>query len=203
MKSARLKTATRLVLAATAALLLPALATAPAVAHDSLASTDPARDAVLDTAPATVSLTLSDAPLDSAQLKTSVLKVTDSTGKTLSQDDVQVNGATLSTAITAGQPGPYTVQWRAVSSDGHPIEGTYTFTVQSPGAATATPSQPAAASPSASAAPAVTSGAVPVTPAPRPDDSNGLLVAGIGAAVIALIAGLIALARRRENRPQP
>ncbi|MEV8132761.1 MULTISPECIES: copper resistance CopC family protein [Pseudarthrobacter] len=204
MKTARLKTTTRLVLAAAAALLLPALFTMPvAVAHDSLSSTEPARDAVLETAPATVSLTLSDAPLNSAQLNTSILKVTDSTGKTLSDDSVEVNGATLSTAITAGQPGPYTVQWRAVSSDGHPIEGTYTFTVQS-AATTATPSQPAAtAVPSASAAPAVTSGTTPVTPAPRPDDSNALLVAGIGAAVIALIAGLIALARRKENRPQP
>ncbi|WP_346927876.1 copper resistance CopC family protein [uncultured Arthrobacter sp.] len=111
-----------------------------------------------DPATLDLSLTLSDAPLKSAQLNTSILKVTDSTGKTLSDDNVQVNGATLSTAITAGQPGPYTVQWRAVSSDGHPIEGTYTFTVRS-SASTATPSQPAAtAVPSASAAPAVTSG---------------------------------------------
>ncbi|WP_028272467.1 copper resistance CopC family protein [Arthrobacter sp. UNC362MFTsu5.1] len=201
MKTALRHATTRLVLAAATALLLPVLATAPAVAHDSLASTEPARDAVLDTAPATVSLTLSNAPLNSAQLNTSILKVTDSTGKTLSDDNVQVNGDTLSTAITEGQPGPYTVQWRAVSSDGHPIEGTYTFTVQS-AAATATPSQAAAAASQSATAPAVTSGTTPVTPAPRPDDSNALLVAGIGAAVIALIAGLIALSRRKENRPQ-
>ncbi|WP_346927875.1 LPXTG cell wall anchor domain-containing protein [uncultured Arthrobacter sp.] len=42
-----------------------------------------------------------------------------------------------------------------------------------------------------------------MTSAPRPDDSNALLVAGIGAAVIAIIAGLIALARRKENRARP
>ena len=199
MRTAHLKTTTRLILAAAAALLLAALAMAPAEAHDSLASTEPARDAVLDTAPASVSLTLSEAPLNSAQLNTSILKVTDSAGRTLSGDTVLVKGKTLSTAITAGQPGPYTVQWRAVSSDGHPIEGTYTFTVQT-GPATATPSQPAAtAVPSASAAPAVTSGTTPVTPAPRPDDSNALLVAGVGAAVIAVIAR----PRPPQGKPPP
>ncbi|XTR52255.1 copper resistance protein CopC [Pseudarthrobacter sp. So.54] len=34
--------------------------------------------------------------------------------------------------------------WRTVSSDGHPIEGNYTFTVQTPAGQTTTPYRPLA-----------------------------------------------------------
>lgn len=44
-----------------------------------------------------------------------------------------LTGAVMSTPVEAGPSGQYEVLWRVVSSDGHPVAGTYTFTVE-PGA---------------------------------------------------------------------
>ncbi|WP_246256111.1 copper resistance CopC family protein, partial [Pseudarthrobacter oxydans] len=194
----------RLRLAAVAALLLPAALTAsPALAHDALSSTAPARDSVLTTAPETVSLTLTQPPTDSASLNLSVITVTDGAGATVSDGSVSVEGPTLSTKTAPGSPGTYTVQWRAVSSDGHPIEGTYTFTVQTPATATtpapavsATVSVPAA---TPSTAPQGTDSAVP--PAPRPNDDNAPLAVGIAFGLLAAAAGVTWWLRRRKAGP--
>jgi methionine-rich copper-binding protein CopC len=196
MKQARPTFRARLRLAAVAAILIPAAATAsPAWAHDSLSSTEPARDATVATTPETVSLTLSEPPLDSEQMKSSVLTVTDGAGKTVSDPDVTVDGPTLSTKITAGGPGTYTVLWRAVSSDGHPIEGKYSFTVQpstEQPSASAAPATPAAANQSATPA-----AADPEDSFRPPDNSNAPLVLGIAAAVVAAAAGVAMFIRRK------
>ncbi|MCQ6273293.1 copper resistance protein CopC, partial [Pseudarthrobacter sp. R1] len=163
----------RLRLTAVAALLLPAALTAsPALAHDALSSTTPARDSVVTTAPETVSLTLTQPPTDSASLNLSIITVTDGAGATVSDGTVSVEGPTLSTKTAAGSPGTYTVLWRAVSSDGHPIEGNYTFTVQAPAATPAPAVSPTASvqATTPSAAPQATDSAVP--PAPRPNNDN-------------------------------
>lgn len=199
MKS-RPRISTRLRLAAVAALLLPAAAVAsPAVAHDALSSTVPARDAVVATAPETVSLTLTEPPTDSASLNLSVITVTDGAGNTVSDGTVSVNAATLSTKIAPGTPGSYKVLWRAVSSDGHPIEGNYAFTVQAP--ATAASSQPSvSASPSAAAssqAPQNTANAMPPT-APRPNDDNAPLAVGIAFGILAAALAVTWWVRRRN-----
>ena len=188
---------TRLALALAATAVLAALAAGPAQAHDSLTSTSPAKDTTVTTAPAAVALTLSEPPTDAAGLNTSVIKVTDSTGATISDGNVTVSGATISTTVAKGANGPVTVLWRAVSSDGHPIEGTYTYTVQEPAPtstgttppATATTEAPASAQPAAAES-------------PRPDDSNGPLVAGLAALVIAIVAaGFFFSQRSRKNQP--
>jgi methionine-rich copper-binding protein CopC len=203
MKQKHLTLRARLRLAAVTAVLIPAAVTAtPATAHDSLASTTPARDAVLTAAPDTVSLTLSEPPLDSEQLNTSVLTVTDGAGKTVSDAKATVDGPTLSTKITAGEAGTYTVLWRAVSSDGHPVEGKYSFTVQ-PAAAT-----PSTSATSTSPAPATSSAAQSTAPAaagterrvPPPDNSNAPLTLGIAAAVLAAaLAITLSIRNRRKN----
>ncbi|WP_244296754.1 copper resistance CopC family protein [Paenarthrobacter nitroguajacolicus] len=191
----------RLALALVAAATFPALAAAPAQAHDSLTSTTPAKDTTVTAAPATVSLTLSEPPTDAASLTTSVIKVTDSTGATISDSTgatisdgkVTVSGATLSTTVIKGANGPYTVLWRAVSSDGHPIEGSYSFTVQDPTpavTATAQPGQTAAATPTTTATQLAAAERV------RPDDSNGPTVAAV---VLIVVAGFFFSQRSRRN----
>ena len=126
--------------------------------------------------------------------------MTDSTGKTLSDGQVTMTGPTISTKVAPGSNGPYTVLWRTVSSDGHPIEGNYSFTVQDPAAVpTASPAAPVSESVTASPTPSAAANARPQ--APRPDDSNGPLVTGIGAAIIAVLGGILYLARRRRERP--
>lgn len=191
----------RLGLALAAGLLIPAVAAGPALAHDALQSTSPAADATVTSAPGTVSLTLSEPPTDSKSLNLSVITVTDGEGKTLSDGKVTVAGATISTTVVPGANGPHKVLWRAVSSDGHPIDGSYSYTVQDPARTASAAPSPASAAPSpvptpASAAPGTTE----FERAAPPNNDNALMTLGIAAAVIAALAGILFLGRRRRDR---
>ncbi|MCM0616591.1 copper resistance protein CopC [Paenarthrobacter sp. TYUT067] len=190
----------RLRLAIATAFLLPAFAATPALAHDALESTVPAKDTTVTAAPGSVSLTLSEPPLDTEQLNLSVITVTDETGKTLSDGKVTVEGPTISTAITGGANGVYKVLWRTVSSDGHPIEGNYSFTVQDP-------AQAIAGSPSATPTPGAETATS--TPAPaaqtapdqiKPNDDNAPMAVGIAAAILAVAAAAFFIARKRRDK---
>ena len=56
------------------------------------------------------------------------LKVTDSTGLVVSSEEAVIEGAKISTQVSdQSVGGVFTVQYRIVSEDGHPVEGTYTF----------------------------------------------------------------------------
>jgi methionine-rich copper-binding protein CopC len=184
---------TRLRLAAIAAILIPAAtAASPALAHDSLSSTNPAQNTVVTHSPETVSLTLSEPPADSKNLNLSTITVTDGAGKTVSDGQVTVYGPKLSTNLTEGSPGIYKVLWRAVSSDGHPIEGSYTFTVQAPAGQTSTPSTPSAAAPSASPAASTTE-----ERAEGPNNDSAPLALGIAAVILAVAIGAVLVLRNR------
>ncbi|WOC63448.1 copper resistance protein CopC (plasmid) [Paenarthrobacter sp. AT5] len=190
----------RIRLALAAAILIPAFAAGPAMAHDALESTVPAKDTTVTTAPGSVSLTLSEPPMDATQLNLSVITVTDETGKTLSNGKVTVDGPTISTSIAGGSPGAYKVLWRTVSSDGHPIEGNYSFTVQDPAqAVTATPS----ATPTAAAGTASSPAAPAAQTAPeqiKPNDDNAPMAVGLAAAILAVAAAVFFIARKRRDK---
>ncbi|OMQ14378.1 hypothetical protein A7K94_0217055, partial [Modestobacter sp. VKM Ac-2676] len=120
-----------------------AVGTAPAQAHDGLVRSTPAAGAALPAAPTAVELDFSGAPLP---LGTQVLVT--GPGGTVSAGAPEIRGTSVLQSLSADVPaGSYTVQWRSTSSDGHPVEGTYGFTV-TPGAApaAAVPTQPVAAS---------------------------------------------------------
>ncbi|TNB75631.1 copper resistance protein CopC [Arthrobacter sp. BB-1] len=194
-----------LVLALAAAAMLPVVVATQAQAHDALQSTAPARDSTVPTAPETVSLTLSETPTGAGEMNFSVITVTDSTGKTLSDGKVSVDGATISTALAKGSNGPYKVLWRTVSSDGHPIEGSYTFTVQDATTAASATAAPSTAAPTAAASSAAAAPAQAVDPAPMPDNSNAPIVGLIAAVVVAIVGAAVVLperARRRKADPQ-
>lgn len=191
----------RLGLALAAGLLIPAVAAGPALAHDALQSTTPAADATVTSAPGTVSLTLSEPPTDSESLNLSVITVTDGEGKTLSDGKVTVTGATISTTVAPGANGPHKVLWRAVSSDGHPIEGSYSYTVQDPARTASAAPAPVSAAPSPAPTPA--SAAPDTTEFERvkpPNNDNALLTLGVAAAVIAALAGVLFLGRHKRAR---
>lgn len=127
-----------------------ALTAAPAaLAHDELVSSTPADGTVLAEAPAELELVFSSELMD---IGNKVI-VADAAGTNLVESEPVLNRETLVQALPALGNGVYQVNWRAVSSDGHPITGTFSFTVDAP--VPATPegaSTAAAASPSASAA---------------------------------------------------
>lgn len=99
----------------------------PAYAHDTLISTDPADGDSLETSPEAITLTYSADILEVSP----VVRIEDEAGETVADVEPTVEGpdviATLENPLPAGE---YTVQWRVVSSDGHPIEGSFAITVE-------------------------------------------------------------------------
>jgi len=110
-----------------------ALWSAPALAHNSLVESAPAKDARLAAAPAEVRLRfLSN--LD----KNASLKVTDATGAS-AIGAVTVSGKFMSAPFTGTAPGTYTVTYGLTSSDGHVVNSSYTFGVDAPPSPTTAP----------------------------------------------------------------
>lgn len=111
------------------ALLLGVLTAAPAAAHNSFATSDPADGATVARTPGAVVLTF-DQP--AVALGTQVV-VTGPDGPA-STGAAQLVDATVRQPLVPGAPaGVYTVNWRVTSSDGHPITGTLTFTATAAG----------------------------------------------------------------------
>ncbi|MGN6442673.1 MAG: copper resistance CopC family protein [Arthrobacter sp.] len=175
-----------LTLATAAFLVLPAAA---AQAHDALESSDPADGATVQSVPAKIGLTFDRTPI----AINSIVRVEDSTGTDQADGAVEIVDNHVSQAVKAGAPaGKYTVVWRVVSSDGHPIEGTFTFTANSANAGGSTGSAGASSAAPTTAAPAqaaTQSGQVPWA-----------LVGGIAAVlVLALVVTGIFVRRRLQG----
>ncbi|HCG54870.1 MULTISPECIES: copper resistance CopC family protein [Brevibacterium] len=111
-----------------AALLVAALsvfAFAPASAHDQLVSSTPEDGSKLDQQPEWIEMTFSG---DIQEVGSEVKVVTD--GTDVSAGELTVDGKKLSSALPDNlKPGDYTVTWRVVSQDGHPISGDFDFTI--------------------------------------------------------------------------
>ena len=64
--------------------------------------------------------------LDGQSINT--IDVVDATGLTVSYGDPVIEGGKISTKLSGqSAPGVFTVNYRIVSEDGHPVEGSYTF----------------------------------------------------------------------------
>ena len=116
-------------LALCGALLLAALLAlpVPAQAHDTLLSSDPEDGASLETSPEEITLTYSADVLEVSPL----VRISDENGDELAEIVPTVEGPVATATLEEPLPaGTHTVQWRVVSSDGHPIEGTFTLTVE-------------------------------------------------------------------------
>ncbi|WP_244285810.1 copper resistance CopC family protein [Cryobacterium zongtaii] len=106
---------------------------APAFAHNYLVGSTPAAGSIVTEQPGTVSITTNDNLLDlSGQGDGSVIQVTGPADAPRYYGDgcSTIAGPTLETAVQLGQPGEYTVTWQVVSTDGHPISDTFSFTWQ-------------------------------------------------------------------------
>ena len=100
---------------------------APAQAHDTLLESDPEDGASLETSPEAITLTYSADILEVSPL----VRVTDESGEQIAEITPSVDGPVVTAALEEPLPaGENTIQWRVVSSDGHPIEGTLAVTVE-------------------------------------------------------------------------
>ncbi|MFC9130592.1 copper resistance CopC/CopD family protein [Streptomyces sp. NPDC057099] len=134
----RVRTLVLLLLAAACALLAGA---GPASAHAAVTGSDPGQGAVVQEAPARISLTFSE----QVALSDDSLRVLDPDGKRVdTAEPSNVSGTTYAVGLKPGLPdGTYTVAYQVVSADSHPVAGAYTFSIGAPSKTSATVSQQA------------------------------------------------------------
>ncbi|MGW4872327.1 copper resistance CopC/CopD family protein [Streptomyces chartreusis] len=112
--------------------------TGPASAHAALRATDPEDGSVLKSAPRDITLTFTE----SVGLLEDSFRVLDPDGRRLrtgepehAQGGAETARVTLPAKLAEGT---YTVAWRVVSADSHPVSGAFTFSVGKPSLTTAT-----------------------------------------------------------------
>lgn len=192
-------------LAALFAALLAALLAlgAPAQAHDTLLESDPADGATLETSPEAITLTFSADVLEVSPL----VRITDESGEQLAEITPSVDGPVATATLEEPLPaGTSTVQWRVVSSDGHPIEGTFEVTVEQGAAAEETTEAPAEeSSPAEESAPAETTapaeeGEQATAEAAEEESGSSMtpLLIVLGVVVVGAVVAVLLIMRRRD-----
>ncbi|NRQ38968.1 copper resistance protein CopC [Nonomuraea sp. NN258] len=142
----------------------------PALAHDALKSSDPAKGAKVKTLDE-IKLTFT------AEVRMPFVIVRGPGDARHESGKPKADGAVVRQELKGALPdGKYTIAYRVVSSDGHPIEGEIPFTVEGAPAPAATESAAPAAT--ESSAPAVTESAAPAptesaaAPAPAAEQAS-------------------------------
>lgn len=98
-------------------------------AHSKLETSAPAADAKLTESVKEVSLTFNE----NIDENLSTVKIKNGQGESVEVSEVKVNQNTmLGTLATPLPSGAYTVEWKIVGGDGHPVDGTYAFEVDAP-----------------------------------------------------------------------
>ncbi|MGC4885632.1 copper resistance CopC family protein [Micromonospora sp. DT227] len=177
-----------------AALLVPAT---PAWAHNALRESTPAANASLATAPRQVELVF----VERLDPRFTTIAVTAPGDVPAVAGRPAVSGTRATQPLKSDLPaGRYTVAYRVVSVDGHPVQDSYTFTVT----ASASASPLAASAPSASApttppsAPATTAASSAAAADGAPSMRVGLV--GVLLALVAAGAGLLLWRKRAARR---
>ena len=179
------------------------LGTSAASAHDTVIGTAPGDGETLTTAPTQVTVETSAVP----QSIGSRMVITASDGTVLFDGEPTIADRVASVELPAVANDSYQVAWRLVSSDGHPIDGTFGFVVDDPAAVAPTEDPTTdAATPTAdeTTAPATTDVApsedsTTATAADTTDDGSSTSWIPV-ALIVVVIAGLVLLVlfRRRS-----
>ena len=146
----------------------------PAGAHSQLLSSDPTTGSVLAAAPTSVVLTFNEALL----AETVAIAISDSSGAVVSGTVASAVGAVVTIPWPADlSPDTYTVSYRVVSADGHPVTGSIDFAY-------------------ASASPTKT----PVTAAPAAPEQPSNVPIGVVGLILALAATITVIILARRGR---
>jgi methionine-rich copper-binding protein CopC len=96
-----------------------------AQAHATKEATQPADGAVLDASPPAIAMQF-DMPM-----RVTLLALTDQDGAahSVTRTDNMQPVSTFTAAPTALPAGRYTVEWRGLAEDGHPMQGTFRFEI--------------------------------------------------------------------------
>lgn len=121
------RTALRRFVIAAVALLVAALGVIPAAqAHDYLVGSTPKLNSTVTTAPKQVSLKFNDIVL--TRPAPPQLSVQGPDGRYYETGCATVTDTTVNVPVALGGAGKYTVTWRIVSADGHPVSDSMSFT---------------------------------------------------------------------------
>ena len=178
--------------------------------HATLRSSSPAAGSTLDRAPDRIRLVFSE------EIEPSLgsIRLIDPSGRTTrlaaSGDPRDVSALVAPTPAGLAN-GSYRVEWRIVSEDGHPMGGSFGFTIATSGGASASAAAPAAAPTRIPETAAVLAPPARAAPSTARNDSalEGALVLpavlrGLGMGTLAALAGLLGfLATRRDAEPEP
>mgnify|MGYP001275043664 CR=1 FL=1 len=158
---------------------------APAAAHDNLISTTPEAGSTVGESPSEISLTFSGELLTATS--SVVIEVTSPDGQNVAEGEPLVDGTTVTQTLAATQSaGAFTVLWRVVSSDGHPISDQYTYTVEAVTIPTATPTPGATSESSPEPSPTATA-----TEAAGSDVHSGPSGGGAFLPILAVVSGVV------------
>jgi copper resistance protein C len=166
-----------------------------ALAHTDLILSTPDDGAQVATVPDEVELTFSEDLLPESV----VVSIEDSSGMVIRVLELEVDGSDVVVTWPPGLTGTdYTVNYRVVSQDGHPVTGSVSFSVDSaPSASPPSASLPSGAGTSAgSVAPTTPATAVAAAPTSSSAAPVAAIVAGL-AVGIAVIVGYLLVRRRR------
>jgi len=174
-----------------------AVSASAASAHATLETTSPRSGAVVQGPLDAVRLTF-----DEAVGTPAFIAVSGPQGR-VDSGDTKVDGPVVSVGLKSSLPaGRYSVAFRVVSDDGHPVESSYTFQVKAAGVAFTSPSAsagPVAPAPSASAARAPAAAVAVAPKATSTQDHGGHWFMGV-AGVAMVLAGVGALVWERRHR---
>ncbi|MCH1864976.1 copper resistance protein CopC [Nocardioides sp. CFH 31398] len=173
---------------------------------------NPEDGATVQRPPTEVSLEFSEEVSEPAFVSVTTADGIDVTGGSVAVDGARVTRP-LAAAAAAGE---YTIAYRVVSADGHPIEGETTFTADQPaaapkastqpgddgGATEPTPADEGTAAPSEDPTTADGSDTEPAASQTDESDEGGVstTVVVVGVVVLVAVVTLLMLARRRGNR---
>ncbi|CAD5990463.1 copper resistance CopC family protein [Agreia sp. COWG] len=166
-----------------------------AQAHNYLVSSTPAAGEVLTTLPPDFVVTTNDNLLNFGGEDTGssgALEVKGPDGLYYGDGCVAVNGPSISTGAALGPAGDYTVVWRVVSTDGHPVSNQFDFTWQPDAgqvASKGSASAPVCPSTAGSGAGQSSDAAAPAVPSTSASGDSEFLsaVAWIGGAILVVI----------------
>lgn len=175
-----------------AALAVLAVAAPQAAAHTELDLGSPGAKATLAGLPPQVTLTFSDEMTQ----KYAKVAVTGPDGESTASGEPEVQGKTVTLPLEAGSPaGRYTVGYRVVSADGHPVSGSYTFTVKAAGSPSPSPrADRSADAPQSTAARAAQADAAGEESSGT--DTSALVGGGAPALTVAAVGAYVARRRR-------
>lgn len=184
-------------LAAFATASVAALGQAPAaLAHNTLISSSPEDGKSIATAPDEVVLTFNDDVMEGGN----GIVVTAPGGAQVQDGEAAIDGPEASVALgTLTEAGEYTVDYRVISADGHPLKDKLTFTLTEDGVAEPSPSASPAGNDSGQEG-AGESEQEPAADSTPTDPMNALGPVGGAIGAIALIGIIVILLLRLRGR---